>query len=503
MRAIIYTFLLLPFLLIGQENPVKDLSFNNNNTGFVKTDIWGNDEAHAVLVQPDKKIIVGGHTSQGNFGNASYAIVRYNEDGSLDSSFGDEGIVTSDGGRCYSMELLNNGKIIIAGQYNAKNFVARLLPNGSLDETFGEDGVFNMGSNYTQVNDMIILPNGSILCAGHSGFSSRKLQVFKLTSDGELDTSFGTDGFFTSFFGYTAVTVNAILLQPDGKFIVGGAVIPDHYYPHLNNELLLVRFNTDGTLDADFGQDGVQLHTSSTKCANDLAFTSDYKIIAVGNIDTNLSGTYGDVVVTQFNNDGSLDETFGTESGYTRISVDSYAEYARSVLISADGKIYLGGDYWDWGNYHLVIRFNADGTPDDTFGNNGIFETLIKAYFGGLDMAFTPDSKLVLVGYANFSNNFDFVTIRLILDTTGLSVEDNNLVSKIELYPNPVSDVVNIKGELFIDSVFVYDLTGKVVFSQNVSNYEVSLNISGLSSGTYITKIITNSGTKIVKLIKQ
>ncbi len=480
MRRFFCFILSLPLLSVGQEIPDKDLTFNN--TGYVINNIWHNDRAHTVVVQPDKKIIVGGQTSQSSLG-ASYALVRYNEDGSLDSSFGNEGIATSDGGSCDSMILLDDGKIIIAGQRNTKNFVARLLPDGSPDETFGQDGIFNTGNNYTKVNDIAVLPDGSILCAGQQGYSSIQLQAFKLTPEGEIDTLFGDNGFFRSFFGYAAVNVNAILVQPDEKFIIGGSVIPDNYYPNLNNELLLARFNPNGTLDSSFGNGGVQLHVSSTRRANDLAFTSDFKIIAVGEIDTNASGTYGDVVVTRFNTDGSLDESFGEQTGFTRISVDSYAEYAGSVIISPDNKIYLGGSYWDWSVYHMVVRFNEDGTPDTTFGNNGIYETSILTYHVGvLDMAFTPDYKLVMVGYGNFSNNFDFVTIRLLLDIT-LSTENIGLIPEISLFPNPVTDVLNIKAKSNIDTIHIYDIAGKLLFSKPVNRIEESLNISQFSSG--------------------
>ena len=487
MKTLLYFILFIPLFSIGQQIPSKDLTFNN--TGNVRTNIWFNDRAYAVAVQPDKKIIVGGQVSEGTYGPNSFAVVRYNEDGTLDTDFGVNGIVTSSGGICYDIILLDDGKIIIAGRHSSKNFIAKLLSDGSMDETFGEGGVSIIGNNNTYINDIWLLPDGSILCSGQEGSTYvKQMQVVKITSNGQVDTTFGDNGFVRSFFGFPSVNANALLVQPDGKFIIGGAVISDTEYPHNSSQLFLARFNADGSVDVDFGENGIAIHNSSTEEAKDMAFTSDLKIVVVGDIEQNLSGTYGDVIVTRFNNDGSLDETFGQNSGFTRVSVDSYAEYASSVIISPEGKIYLGGSYWDWNTYHLVIRFNEDGMPDTSFGNNGVFETAVRSYaFGVLDMSFTPDNKLVMIGYANLSNNFDFMTMRLILDTT-LNIENNNLISEVRLYPNPVSDILNIKGISHINSVFIYDLTGKLVFSQYINDHEGFINISKLSSGTYLLK---------------
>lgn len=497
MRTLFSIILFLPLISIAQEFPTKDLSFNG--IGHVGTNIWFNDRAYAVAVQSDKKVIVGGAVSQGTYGPNSSGIVRYNEDGSLDTTFGDGGISTSIDGIFYAIALLDDGKIILAGRRSSRNLMVRLLPNGSLDETFADGGISVTGNSNSYINKIHLLPDGSFICSGEEGSTYvKQSQIVKLTSNGEVDTSFGDDGFVRSYYGFPSVTTNGLIVQPDGKIIIGGAVISDTSYPDDNSQLYLARYNADGSVDNDFGEAGLAIHTSSTPKVNDMALTSDNKIVVVGEIDTNSSGTFGDIIVTQFDHDGSLDESFGQESGYTRISVDSYAEYASSVLISPEGKIYLGGSYWDWGTYHLLMRFDENGIPDESFGENGIFKTYVRTYvWGALDMAFAPDNKIVLVGYYNPNNNFDFMTIRIILGEE-LGVEDNNLSFDVRVYPNPVTDILNIKGNSYIDSVFIYDLTGKIILSQKINNLEGFVNISELPSGTYLLKIKDDGLSKTV-----
>jgi uncharacterized delta-60 repeat protein len=263
-----------------------DTTFNGN--GKVITDIGGgNDIAYAVAIQSDGKIVAAGFSKPGYL-NDNFALVRYNTDGSLDNTFGAFGIVTIDVGHGHvdeanSIAIQSDGKIIAAGfSYNYSNYyggnvfaLARFNPNGSLDSSFGGSGIVTTeignSSNLTnQLNDRIsavaVQGDGKIVATGYSNdyFSSCGGNVFALARynpDGSLDNSFGGSGKVTTEIGrwdsggcYHHISyAYAQAIQSDGNIIAAG-----YSYDHINDntDFAFVRYHTDGSLDDTFGDSG-------------------------------------------------------------------------------------------------------------------------------------------------------------------------------------------------------------------------------------------------------
>ncbi|MEU9144282.1 calcium-binding protein [Streptomyces sp. NPDC048349] len=306
-----------------------DTSFGGGD-GIVTTDFdVNNDEARAVALQPDGKIVVvGGSTSWGGYG--TWATARYHPDGSLDTGFGDGGraLTEIDVDAIETAEAVvvqPNGGLVLGGGSFGRWTLARLTPTGSPDTTFDGDGIVmtDFGGGCCQiVADLALQPDGRIIASGHtpSGFT-----LARYHATGGLDTSFDGDGKVTTGFGAGA---EGVALQPDGKIVTAGAS---------GNSFALARFTANGAWDTTFDGDG-RLTTSfgpANAGAADVALQLDGRIVAAGFYES-------DFALARYNTGGSLDPDF---SGDGRLTTDfgGISDQASSVAVQADGKILAAG----------------------------------------------------------------------------------------------------------------------------------------------------------------
>jgi uncharacterized delta-60 repeat protein len=249
-----------------------DADFGSN--GIVITNFRGEDVAYKVIIQPDEKILVGGFSSESAVGD--FAMARYNADGDLDETFGDDGRVMTDFEQgsdwARSMELLPDGKIIMAGNVNYRNLeflsefgLAKYNADGSLDSTFAVNGksIFREGTK-TDANAMVVQPDGKIIIAGTSDFPTSQLQWFltRILPTGERDVNFGDNGIVitdipgSNEYGYT------MALSRDSRIYIGGSVFTGS---HTDN--VVTRYV------ADFVIDNVIIEHPSCPGVNDASVT--------------------------------------------------------------------------------------------------------------------------------------------------------------------------------------------------------------------------------------
>ncbi|GAA4011223.1 calcium-binding protein [Streptomyces plumbiresistens] len=279
-----------------------DTSFGTG--GEVLTDFeGGDDQAHAVAVQGDRIVVVG-RTERAEGGCCWFTVARYTSGGSLDTTFGGgDGWVRTDFGAdgaadAEAVLVDGQGRILAAGQSGGEFAVARYNDDGSLDTTFGggdgrvttsfEGGAFGY--------DMALRPDGRIVVAGYSGSTSFDFAVARYNPDGSLDTTFSGDGRVTTDLGgYN--WGHTVAVQSDGKIIASGST---------GNDFTLVRYTTNGTLDSAFGTGGV-MTTAFTggSAVQELVVQPDDRIIAGGSAGS-------DFALARYNPDGSLDTGFGT-----------------------------------------------------------------------------------------------------------------------------------------------------------------------------------------------
>lgn len=333
---------------MARYNSNGDLDESFGNGGKVTTDFFGSiDEATDVVIQPDGKIIVAGGASNNSTG-VDFGLARYNSDGSLDLSFGNGGKVVADFfGRfdeALAMALQEDGKIIIAGftvnnNQNEIFALARYNENGTLDNRFGDGGkvttTFELNS---RINDVVIQRDGKIVAAGHiaNALGQGVFTIARYRSNGKLDSGFGTGGSLTTPFG-PSDTANSLAIQPDGKIIAAGSVSTSVV------DFGLARYNINGSPDNSFGNGG-KVTTDffgSTERIKEIIIQPDNKIIAFGDVflpDT-LSLEFG---VARYNSDGSLDFGFGVE-GKRNTSFGGAFDLAQGAALQPDGKIVVVG----------------------------------------------------------------------------------------------------------------------------------------------------------------
>ena len=384
--------------------------------GVVTTDIAaGNDFGNSVAVLPDGRVLVAGSAMVA--GNSDFLLMRYNADGSLDTTFGGgDGIVTTNiaGGNDYgnSIKVLASGKILVAGHAmvagNNDFALVQYNADGSLDTAFGGgDGIVtvDIGSGTSDtISEIAIQSDGKIVVVGST--------VARFNADGTLDSSFGGgDGLVDSM---PMVSASSVAIQLDGKIVVGGNAVIGGW-----RDSTILRYNTDGTLDTTFSGDGIGTNSSAAHddWIESLVIQPDGKIVAVG------AGWFHSeysIIVSRWNTDGTSDATFGS-SGFATFSPTVWWERAHSVALQADGRIVVAGSGQPAGPYDfLVLRLDVNGTLDSTFGGGNGF-VLGPTGTGddiAKDVVIQADGKIVVAGYGTNGSNNDVAVVRFNADGT-------------------------------------------------------------------------------------
>ncbi|WP_157580753.1 Ig-like domain-containing protein [Segetibacter koreensis] len=344
----------------------------------------GNTTYTAVATQSDGKIVVAGYTYTAS--GADFVLARYNTDGTLDTTFSLDGKQTTDFGStadlASSLAIQKDGRIVLAGSTNIDNSgadfaLARYNPDGTLDTTFSQDG--RQTTDFTSGNDfaasVALQGDGKIVLAGMVVNNYyRDFGLARYNTDGTLDITFSGDGKQTVNFSADDDYANALAIQADGKIVVAGTTYNIGLYDN-SFDFAIARFNTDGSPDNTFNKDGKQTtdfnNNSDDRCSS-IAIQIDGKIVATGNTHVN-SEVFA---VVRYNINGSLDSTFNNDgkqtSDFGPVGKGFIAEdYATSAAIQSNGKIIVAGETYrtDW-NFALA-RYNTNGTLDTIFGQNG------------------------------------------------------------------------------------------------------------------------------------
>jgi uncharacterized delta-60 repeat protein len=299
-----------------------------NRIGYV-TNLPNNSSRYRFfIVQPDGKILVVGQTDINN-NDRSGLIVRFNPDGTLDTTFNETGFINADqptnSSSLDSVALQPDGKIVAVGQTDdSKGLIVRFNPSGSLDQTFNEPhGFINTQDDTGSVvyNSVVLQPDGKILVAG--GALGGNGLIARFNQNGSLDRTFNTTGFSTNIPNNSFV-YNSVALQPDGKILVVGQTDSANFL----TDGIIVRFNSDGSLDTTgfnapngFINTGNATHSSSLKS---FVLQPDGKILVVGIADgVDLNGVNFNGLIARYNSNGSLDETFNTTGFISNIPTNS------------------------------------------------------------------------------------------------------------------------------------------------------------------------------------
>ena len=320
----------------------------------------------------------------------------FGQAGTLDPSFGGDGIVYTVLGNFFysidapqSIKVLPDGKILVAeSNISADNGdsygLVQYNSNGSLDTAFGAGGSVLTESANGNLTSMVVQPDGKIVVAGNKNSDNQVFQLIRYLPDGSLDPSFGSGGIVLADIGNYA-DPRSLALQADGKIVAAGLS-----YNGANNDVTVARYNQDGTLDVTFGNSGVVMTdiANHNDYAQAVAIQTDGKIVVAAMYNNGVTNNFP---LIRYKNNGSPDASFDNDG---IVSDDSI--YVTSMLIQPDGKIVIAGS--SFGDDFCLVRYHPDGNHDNTFGANG----KVITDMGGDDIAASvvrqPDGKLIAVG---------------------------------------------------------------------------------------------------------
>lgn len=399
-----------------------DTSFGTN--GKAVTAVGPTDDyARAMAVQTDGKLVVVGYGSSGT--SADFEVVRYQRDGALDTTFGTNGKVMTDVSTgsdvANAVAIQADGKIVVAGSSDVspkgKSFsLVRYNADGSLDTTFGTAGkvITSFGSQSDEAFALVIQADGKIVLGGHYYNATQGLDfaLARYETNGTLDFGFGVNGLAKAPVrpGNASASIYAMALQTIGgeqKIVAVGG----------EGDFTLSRFNANGTLDNTFrmGQSVDDVFGTVIGAARAVQVSADNKIIVAGHADH-------DFALLQLNEDGTNDTTFGDNGTVvTKVSTTSWDE-AQAVTRQADGKLVVGG--WVYPNNSssadfVVARYTSAGVLDASFGTGGVTITPVapgtkddagRAILLQVDDR-VPTVRSIVAGSANDSN-YDFALTR-------------------------------------------------------------------------------------------
>jgi uncharacterized delta-60 repeat protein len=331
--------------------------------GIVTTQIGtGGCIADALVIQTDNKMLAAGYAAIGSVNQ--FALVRYNTDGSLDTTFGTGGIVTttiSDYGDGISdLGLQSDGKLVAAGYQVIvggawQGVLARYNPDGSLDTTFGTGGIVVTNlSDFSLEKRLVIQGDGKLVAAGTIGDYTDYLWKFGLgryNTDGSLDTTFSSSAIAMGKYDSEAW---ALALQPDGKVLAAGyanTVCSCDFntaiqYRSAPSNFVMARYTASGALDTGFGNGGTVVTINGAGIGltfghfDDLGIQADGSVVAIGA--SGSSYVTRQCTLARFTPAGALDTTFGTE-GYTVSSLGADMSCIWRLVTQSDGKLVCGG----------------------------------------------------------------------------------------------------------------------------------------------------------------
>lgn len=501
--------------------------------------------------------------------------------GVLDPSFGNSGkVVTSFGEENSFMKALviqSDGKILAGGnvvvQGHSQFGLARYNSDGIPDLTFGIGGksAVLVSDFHMYLLSIALQSDGKIVASGklfNADQSDSQPVLVRYNDDGTLDTAFGNQGMVIAFENGDVIEIQAITLQSNGKIIAAGYVTNQSVY----SNFLLLRFNSNGTPDSDFGVNGViNMRFRAKDYAKSVTILNDGKILVAGTSSDVWNNGYDfDFIVAKFNVDGTLDTSFG-DNGKTIVGIANEGEGAMYMKVQPDAKIMVAGEHNGDSYGFEQVRLLSNGIPDTDFGKNGIVLTALPASYmqavatqvdgkivatgyynpgaccsairlirfqtdGSLDPTFgdggivsqitdsgqsyalvlQSDGKIIISGGGGIGagpTHTDFTMYRY---TSGLNLSSSDsemFKNNFIVYPNPIKNSLNLDFNSLKNSILYVDLhddNGKLISNLirdrdfHAGQHSLQLDLpETLAEGIYFLKISSDSAVTNIKLIKR
>jgi uncharacterized delta-60 repeat protein len=481
-----------------------DDNFGSGGILIINTD--SSSEINSIAVQKDGKIILAGYAFNGS--NYDFAVYRLFPDGSFDNSFGTNGKVLTDfsnDDKANSVQIQPDNKILVGGlaayYTSGTTFaLARYNSNGTLDNSFGLNGKILSGTGYGFDREVTLLlqTDGKIIIAGNNyDLTGNYSDMVRYTADGAVDHtfSFGKD----TLRGY----FDCAELQSNGNIMVGGWIkdVLSNY------DGVVARFKSGGSADSTFSYDGkVPIDFSTGDNFTAIALQMDQKIIAAG---STLKGMIAfKSIIARINSNGLLDDSFGNHGKVTLDTSTLYDEGIYTLLVQPDNKIVAAGYTAEVAEANFKLyRFNENGTMDNTFGTNGIVIQNDPHYYGNCEafsLALQPDGKILAAGHTTINNTKKMMVMRFTTGLPPVGIQKNEENSKFSVFPNPFINELNISApDMKSQTILtISSLQGQNIYTSELITEKQSLDLDFLNAGLYILRIVNSTydySTLIVK----
>ena len=480
---------------------------------FVKERVYAND----LIQQDDNKLLVVGNVWV-NEVIRSFSLMRFNQDGTPDLSFGENGVVTdpidSFADNANKVKLDKAGNIFVMGMSpnmeRTAPVIVKYLPNGQRDVSFADSGVFVFqldSNNYP--SDLEVLKDGSILGLGYSNIKGNfDFLVFKITSNGVLDTDFGSNGYVLISPGEYNDFARKIHVSPKGEIIATGGT-----WNGSDWDYSIVKLDKNGILESTFGNGGSAVFAvgSGNDQSGSSSLLADGSVILAGSaIGKNEGQDFGMVKVSP---KGTLDTDFGI-GGKVITPVGPGYDAARSVLEMPDEKIVVCGHAWQKidGDFALV-RYHADGKIDETFGIKGLSITDLEGMDNVPVATILGNNNEIFVMGNSYNGTTTSPTLAKYVSGFEVSIEEHNYqMASISVFPNPVGSQLTIQLGAIEPGFYemrLLDLRGKTVQyypEVSIEGDQQKLNVelpNGLLPGVYFLEVQGENTFARQTLIKQ
>ncbi len=461
---------------LSAQSVALDSTFGTN--GKIITGLYGlsgNTYGTDFATLPDGKIIIGGRL------NERVGVEKYDNAGVLDEKYA-TAFIESDGLET-SVCVQQDGKVLLLGENpdDFSTFVIRMDTMGKFDETFGNGGVAQTFESHFLAHNIYSQSDGKVVVFGDEWTNFSSFSAIRLLGDGTLDPSFAVNGKLSiDLPGYNHEVPIAMLEQPDHRLLFAGSI----GYPSWN--VLLVRTHPDGSLDTSFGENGILIDSiQGNSNAYALALQPDGKIVITGDSGPNYHAT-----VVRYNSDGTRDLDFANQG----IRYFPEANEGVGIAVRPDGKILTVN--WDNDNSlgNLVLaQLLPNGQRDVSFGNNGIFRVIDP---GMRPRALSLTGNKATVSARKPTGTTQKRLFRFLLDLTVGTLNPAEPNPTLWVYPNPIVEQFTLQFGLTEPapvSVHLFDIQGKLVQhlvqNQSFEQGEHALNLScpgHLPAGNYI-----------------
>ncbi len=444
-------------------------------------------EAAAVAVQTDGKIVAAGSSRIGNV--ECFTLIRYNSDGGIDRSFGLNGIVAYQVGLSNSnitaIVIQPDGKIVVGGISRMTNVsipkltLARFTSDGHFDPTFDQDGIVTPTNNWAFFGLKIFValqPDNKIIAGGQTAGSVHA--IFRYNTDGSPDSTFDTNGNVITSLQTIGYELRGLTLQADGKILTTG--VCGYFQP----QNAMLRYNSTGEIDTTFGTGGMiffPFQPQSQPVA--VAERPDGKMVVA------VSKYYNppSVWLFGFNPDGSVDTDFGNNGIVTASPLNPCA--LNDMKVRSDGTIILTGCAGIDNFYTIyVLSFKPDGTPDELFDGDGM--AIIphnSTMMNSRAVAIAPNGDIVIAG----SKTENYIQYMLAARFRYCKVSPE--FTTLTVYPNPGDGAPAFQTDNILDNatVNVYNVQGARIMQQSGLNGQWHiLHAESLPAGLYYIQLI-------------